>query len=494
MPAQAMVQPSIVHGRDTAASEFGFIVAVGSPYRSSGKLYVQQDCAGTLVTPLKVITAAHCLWDDGAGTDRGADDLAVGSGLDLRTQQQVVEVASAVYHPDYDGSAGTYENDIAVLTLKTPILGTARLLPATPGSGSAQAGPDTGLTAPGATVTTAGWGSTGVDNTGEPNIATAADLAVFGIDTCDTAIDASDKKVATVIDGVTFYQYPEGEVNDSVMICAMGVNDSGQIVDACGGDSGGPLTGGTGASRRLVGVVSWGPDEDQVVAVGGSGVCATPLAGVYTRISAFSGSGGFLSQQGVPFTNPLGAPSRPALAMPARASSNSLSVSADAGASGTTAAWIRFTATPSPSGTASSCVATVNGSGKASCTISGLSLSKTHTVTAIAYDSAGDASSASVTRTLLASPTFGSGNWVGFSTKYKVPVIAAKANGVTKVSTLVTCRKGTKVAFTATVVNGNATLPFVTKGNYTCTATSTYTSGGQQLTTLPSGPLPFQIT
>jgi len=286
-----MVQPSIVHGRDTSASEFGFIVAVGTPYRSGGRLYVQQDCAGTLVTPLKVITAAHCLWDDGAGTDRGAADIAVGSGLDLSNQSQVVEVASAVYNPDYDGSAGTYENDIAVLTLKEPILGTDRLLPAVRGSGSTQADLDKGLTTAGAKVITAGWGSTTTDNQGEPDIPTAADLIVFGAGTCATAVNDSDKKVARVIGGITFYQYPVGEVNDSVMICAMGVNPAGQIVDACGGDSGGPLTGGTGTSRRLVGVVSWGPDpgiDDEVAA---DDVCATHFAGVYTRVSAFSGFG-----------------------------------------------------------------------------------------------------------------------------------------------------------------------------------------------------------
>jgi secreted trypsin-like serine protease len=75
------------------------------------------------------------------------------------------------------------------------------------------------------------------------------------------------------------------------MLCAQGVSN-GRIVDACVGDSGGPLTAGAGGRQRLIGVVSWGPNR-----------CASRRPGVYTRVATATE---FLISAGVPVGAPTG--------------------------------------------------------------------------------------------------------------------------------------------------------------------------------------------
>ena len=78
------------------------------------------------------------------------------------------------------------------------------------------------------------------------------------------------------IDDVKFDGFTRRYADRRTMICAAGVDPAGDVTDACDGDSGGPLTVGSGDARRLMGVVSWGQE------------CATLAPGVYTRVAAAS--------------------------------------------------------------------------------------------------------------------------------------------------------------------------------------------------------------
>jgi secreted trypsin-like serine protease len=200
--------------------------------------YGRQFCGGTLVTPIKVITAAHCMVEPFTGARRTPAELrAITGRTNLRTDQGVVgEVERVWVHPDFQDY--TQGDDIAVLTLKTP-------MPQHPiamvGAG------ETAPYEPGKKARVYGWGRT--SEYGPPSdTLRSVEVPITTDETCRTA-------------------YPN--YNGRSMFCA-GVPEGG--VDACGGDSGGPMV----ADGRLIGVVSYGT---------GCGRPNTP--GVYTRLSSY---------------------------------------------------------------------------------------------------------------------------------------------------------------------------------------------------------------
>ena len=262
--------PRVVNGEPGPSEDFGSLVALGDRYRYQALgMDRAQFCGGTLVSQSLVITAAHCV------NELTARDLVVGSfpDGDLASDTGTVVNVSAIkvhhrYRPD------TQANDIAVLTLAQPLRGVPTLTPVT-------AEEATTLTAARAPATVAGWGAT---NQREPwrftSVYRIGSLVVFPTSACGEG-------GSFTIDGVTFRGYGPGALDSRVMLCAEGVR-AGSPVDSCVGDSGGPLAGGIGDARRLIGIVSWGLDQ-----------CATRLGpGVYTRVSAFTS---FLLSAGVPF-------------------------------------------------------------------------------------------------------------------------------------------------------------------------------------------------
>lgn len=274
LPAQAHATsaagPRVVNGEPGPSEDFGFLVALGDRqrYQSLG-MDRAQFCGGTLASTTHVITAAHCV------SDITARDLVVGSfpDGDLASESgRVVDVAAIKVHPRYNPV--TQARDVAVLTLRQPLLGVPTLTPVTAEEAVA-------LTAARAPARVAGWGAV---NQREPwrftSVYRIGTVVVFPTSSCGEGDTFT-------IDGVTFRGYGPGAVDAQVMLCAEGVRN-GSPVDSCVGDSGGPLVGGVGEARRLIGIVSWGLDQ-----------CATRLGpGVYSRVSAFTG---FLLNAGVPF-------------------------------------------------------------------------------------------------------------------------------------------------------------------------------------------------
>lgn len=263
LPAPA---PRIINGHDPGRGSFGFLVALA--YRSiynHSNLYQAQYCGGTLVAPTIVVTAAHCVVD--GRSPMLASEIVVGSGIDLRDPDTVVRVSRIVVHPDY--SARRTLNDIAVVHLAAALSGVDTMPVATEDDPAS-------LTAGGRSAWSAGWGTTRAGRTSSaPDRFLVADLTLFP----RTACGGGD---AWTLDGVRFTGFGSSRsgwgqwtVDPATMLCASGVS-GGERVDTCQGDSGGPLVAGTGAQRRLVGVVSWGID------------CGGRTPGVYTRVSAYT--------------------------------------------------------------------------------------------------------------------------------------------------------------------------------------------------------------
>ncbi|MFC5064773.1 S1 family peptidase [Actinomycetospora atypica] len=190
-----------------------------------------QFCGGTLVTPTKVVTAAHCT---ASAPDRetfvvaGRDDKDAKSGHSVGVQKTWV---SPTFKAVGDGL------DVSVLTLAEPL----------PEKPLPLAGPsDTALYGTGTAATIYGWGATSENGTPSRYLLSA---------TVPIRDDAYCKKSASSFDA-------------KLLTCA-GFDSGG--VDTCQGDSGGPLV----AGGKLIGITSFG-----------DGCARAGKPGFYTRVGA----------------------------------------------------------------------------------------------------------------------------------------------------------------------------------------------------------------
>lgn len=83
-----------------------------------------QTCTGTLVTPNKVLTAAHCLSLQFSRGDDAAKNLIFQAGKSGTSAVEVIAVDRISYHPNYTPGAGlenVIPNDMAVLHLQNTV-------------------------------------------------------------------------------------------------------------------------------------------------------------------------------------------------------------------------------------------------------------------------------------------------------------------------------------------------------------------------------------
>ena len=249
--------PRVVNGREPAQGEAAGLVQV---------LIGGSFCSGTLVDPIHVVTAAHCIVSSN-GAVRDPRQILVGWSATGRTNAFIrTGVSAAIPHPDY--SPQTFVNDIAVLTLTGPLPG-AGAMPLV-ASDSAK----TAL-ASGAAVRSAGFGYTSSSGTTSDR-ARVADLVVVPDRVC------SSSSATYAIGSVTFVGLG---IDTSTAVCAIGVVAGTKlIIDTCQGDSGGPLYAGAVGSERLVGLTSVGVG---CAGFDGREELAEKTPGVYTRIAPY---------------------------------------------------------------------------------------------------------------------------------------------------------------------------------------------------------------
>ena len=239
----------IVGGAPITIDEAPSIVALTSAatFAFTGSFATSQFCAGTLISPSWVVTAAHCVTFGDEVSDPSSI-LILANTFDLNNPEgEAVEVAEILVHEEYLSFLNSY--DIALLRLETPVdAPTASIID-----------PDNVLDN-GEEVSIAGWGT-----------------RQFTL--AQGSFDPADLLEGAVVPAIT----PEscnalpamaGGV-DETMVCA-GFIEGG--IDACQGDSGGPLYRiGSGGDLVLSGITSWG--------IG----CALPdRPGVYSNVAFFN--------------------------------------------------------------------------------------------------------------------------------------------------------------------------------------------------------------
>ncbi|HEY6637059.1 MAG TPA: trypsin-like serine protease [Solirubrobacterales bacterium] len=205
---------SVVGGTPASISDWAFTVAVLTPHTL---------CTGSVISPTKVLTAAHCVSSLPTMTVRSGSNAAFGGG-------EVHAVSAAVINPGW--SRGFF-GDLAVLTLRTPT--------SAPPIQLASASEDPALTRPGATVSVAGFGARNPSPQRKPKIGSlrAATVFVHGFCPLPSSVmcDAGGRS------GLVAIRKVKGKKRKRSIQRTV-----------CSGDSGGPMVAASPAGLRLVGV------------------------------------------------------------------------------------------------------------------------------------------------------------------------------------------------------------------------------------------------
>jgi hypothetical protein len=200
-------------------------------------------CAGTVIDPRWILTAAHCIFDRHSGGVKSVRAVTAFAKSNLPRQGEVRRIRSLIAHPGFldlprTGRASKgLVNDIALLELETPTTAPRQKL-------LARAGQSAGLAA-GTMATVIGWGVSKPrlpDEQSDPKHVSKtllrADVPIADRSACDA-----------------FLAFP-GDVSTDPVFCA---GDAKGGPDTCNGDSGGPIfVSGQAGEPLQAGVVSWG--------------------------------------------------------------------------------------------------------------------------------------------------------------------------------------------------------------------------------------------
>src|SRR3954447_11951799 len=203
---------SVIGGSPVSVDQWPFAAAVLTPTTL---------CTGTVISSTRILTAAHCVGNPLTMTVRTGSTSAFSGG-------EALAVSAATFAP---GFAHGFQNDLAILTLRTPTTATPIQL--------ADAAEDATYTQPGAPLSVAGFGNR------NPLIIGKAKVGLL------TATNVS----ARFCPAPTWVICDAGhKVGVAVRRIKRKVKRRPVRASVCSGDSGGPLVANTPEGPRLLGI------------------------------------------------------------------------------------------------------------------------------------------------------------------------------------------------------------------------------------------------
>lgn len=231
----------IVGGQNAELGEFPWQISLH--VKSHGHV-----CGASLISPKWLVTAAHCVQDEGSLklSQPGSWEVYLGLHEQRKTQDPVQKrnLKQVIPHPNYNKF--TFDNDIALMELDSPVTYSDFIKPICLPAPQHEF-------PPGQSVWITGWGATREGG---------------------SAAVVLQKALVRIINQAVCNELMGGQIT-SRMFCA-GVLTGG--VDACQGDSGGPLSSLSGSRMFLAGVVSWG-----------DGCARRNKPGIYTAVTKYRG-------------------------------------------------------------------------------------------------------------------------------------------------------------------------------------------------------------
>jgi hypothetical protein len=209
---------AIVNGQPASRAVYPYFAIAGA------------GCGGALVTPTRVLTAAHC-----------REVVAESMRVDVGPRAEVRRVTRIALHPVQVRELAKAQREFPPPAADLMLLSLSRPVTDVPVLRIARASDR--LTRPGTRVVTIGRGASSANGEGE-GVFRQGTVQIQNPFTCDEQLgDALLRRwsICTRDPRMADAAYP------------------GPFVSACFGDSGGPLLAGPANRRRLVGVVSWGP-------------------------------------------------------------------------------------------------------------------------------------------------------------------------------------------------------------------------------------------
>jgi secreted trypsin-like serine protease len=245
----ARARTSVVGGAPASLTSWGFTAAV---------LTTHTLCTGSVLSPTKVLTAAHCVSSPSSMTVRTNSTSAFIGG-------DVHAVSSIAVNPAW---ARGFTGDLAVLTLQSPTAAPAIRLPT--------ASEDPALTRPGSLVSVAGFGARNPTPTRKPKIgllmATTVTMRGFCPLPVSLMCDSGGKSGLVAISRVK-HKVRRRTVQRTV----------------CAGDSGGPMVAATASGPTLIGVAeaTAAPPKRSPFGFVYCGLKGYP--GIHTRVASWLG-------------------------------------------------------------------------------------------------------------------------------------------------------------------------------------------------------------